>query len=369
MASGTMPPQPSRQGNPANQPQSAVADTLRRPRSGILLANLGSPDSPAIPDVRRYLRQFLMDERVLDIAWWKRFLIVHLFILPFRPARTSEAYRQIWRPDGSPLIAISRQLLEAIQTRMPVPVALAMRYQNPSIESGLGELARQGVSDLLLAPLYPHYASSSFETVVACARTIAAKQFPQMAIRVLPPFYRHPAYIDALVASAKPHLDDTQAHWLLSFHGVPERHLRRSDTTGRHCLVAKDCCTTPHPAHATCYRAQCLATAAAFVQQAGLPPVRFTVAFQSRLGREPWLQPFTDHEIQRLARQGVRDLRILCPSFVTDCLETLEEIGMRGRALFLDNGGQSFSLVPCLNDHPAWIDALERILREAMTAP
>ncbi len=368
MASGTMPPKPSRQGDPADRLQSSVSATLRHPQSGILLVNLGSPDSPAIPDVRRYLRQFLMDERVLDIPWWKRFLIVHLFILPFRPARTSEAYRQIWRSDGAPLVAISRQLLEAIQTRMPIPVALAMRYQNPSIESGLGELARQGVNDLLLAPLYPQFALSSFETVVAHTQAIAARQFPNTAIRVLPPFYRHPAYIDALAASAKPHLDDPQAHWLLSFHGVPERHLRRSDPTGRHCLIARDCCTTPHPAHATCYRAQCLATAAAFVQQAGLPPSRFTVAFQSRLGREPWLQPFTDQEIQRLARQGVRDLRILCPSFVTDCLETLEEIAIRGRALFLDGGGQSFTLVPCLNTHPAWIDALERILREAMSA-
>jgi ferrochelatase len=325
-------------------------------KRGVLLVNLGSPDSPSVADVRRYLREFLMDGRVLDAPWPIRFFVVHALILPFRPRQSAEAYQKIWTPDGSPLVATSRKVMEELQQRARVPVALAMRYQNPSIASALGKLAAQGVEDLLLIPLFPHYAMSSYETAVVRVQEALGQQVPGMRLTVEPPFFDRPDYIEALVASATPQLADGHDHLLFSFHGLPERHLRKSDPTRRHCLHAKDCCAVASRAHATCYRAQCFRTVEAFVKRAGV--TRYSVSFQSRLGREPWLRPYTDHELVRLAQAGVRNLRVICPAFVADCLETLEEIGMRGRELFVNAGGTECRLIPCLNTHPLWIQAL-----------
>jgi len=326
-------------------------------KPGVLLLNLGSPDSASIPDVRRYLREFLMDGRVLDAPWPVRFLVVHALILPFRPRQSAEAYQKIWTREGSPLVATSRQVQQALQGRTGVPVELAMRYRNPSIASAVGKLVAQGVEDLLLIPLFPHYAMSSYETAVVRVQEVLRQQAPGTRLTVEPPFFDRPDYIEALVASATPQVADGSDHLLFSFHGLPERHLRKSDPTGRHCLQAKDCCAVASPAQATCYRAQCLRTVEAFVKRAGV--TRYSVAFQSRLGREPWLRPYTDHELVRLAQTGVRNLRVICPAFVADCLETLEEIGIRGRELFLNAGGTEFRLIPCLNTHPLWIQALE----------
>jgi ferrochelatase len=322
-----------------------------------LLVNLGSPDSPAVSDVRRYLREFLMDGRVLDAAWPIRFLVVHLFILPFRPRRSAEAYESIWLPEGSPLVVTSRRLQVHLQQRVNVPVELAMRYQNPSIESAVRNLVGHGVDDLLLIPLFPHYAMSSYETAVERVREVSARWAPGMRLTVQPPYYEHPDYLDALVSSAAPFLDADSDHLLFSFHGIPERHLRKSDPTRAHCLRRAGCCQTPSPAHATCYRAQCYRTAELFAKRAGWK--RYSVAFQSRLGRDPWLTPYTDQELVRFAREGVSRLRVLCPAFVSDCLETIEEIGIRGRELFLGAGGKDFRLIPCLNEHPRWITALQ----------
>jgi ferrochelatase len=332
---------------------------------GVLLANLGSPDSPSVADVRRYLREFLMDSRVLDAPWPVRFFIVHALILPFRPRQSAEAYGKIWTPDGSPLVVTSRKVQQALQGRVSVPVELAMRYRNPSVESAVGKLAAQGVEDLLLIPLFPQYAMSSYETAVVRVQEVLRQRAPGMRLTVEPPWFNRPDYVEALVASATPHLADGYDHLLFSFHGLPERHLRKSDPTRRHCLQAKDCCAVASPAQATCYRAQCLRTVEAFVKRSGV--TRYSVAFQSRLGREPWLTPYTDHEIVRLAQAGVRSLRVICPAFVADCLETLEEIGMRGRKLFLAAGGPEFRLIPCLNTHPLWLQALENSITRFIT--
>ncbi|MHB8520103.1 MAG: ferrochelatase [Limisphaerales bacterium] len=329
---------------------------------GVLLVNLGSPDSTAVPDVRRYLREFLMDERVIDTPFLSRFIVVNGFILPFRPRKTAEAYAKIWWPEGSPLIAISKRVQAEIQRRVRVPVGLAMRYQNPSIEVGMRSLLHQGVNELLLVPLYPHYAMSSYETVVVKVKEVLARLAPNLALDVLPPFYDEPRYIQALVASAADALQRGYDHLLFSFHGIPERHLRKSDATGRHCLTAENCCTTASPAHQTCYRAQCFRTVDAFVRQANIPNGKYSVAFQSRLGRDPWLKPYTDHELVRFAVEGVQKLLVICPSFVADCLETLEEIGMRGKASFLEAGGRDFEFIPCLNEHPLWLSALETMV-------
>ena len=326
---------------------------------GVLLVNLGSPNSPSVPDVRRYLREFLMDGRVLDVPWLIRFGIVHLAILPTRPKQSAHAYQQIWTPAGSPLIVTSQAVRTELQRRLPIPLELAMRYQNPSIVRALDSLRNQGVTECLVIPLFPHYAMSSYETAVVRVQELQAKIAPQMALRVQPPYYDNPDYVRALVGSAAEYLKQDYDHLLFSFHGIPERHLRKSDPTGAHCLAQPNCCEGENPAHATCYRAQCYKTVAAFVKLAGVK--NYSVSFQSRLGRDPWLKPYTDLELPRLAAAGVKQLLVICPAFVSDCLETIEEIRIRGRAAFIAAGGTDLRQIPCLNDHPLWLDALEKM--------
>jgi len=337
-------------------------------KKGLLLINLGSPDSTSVPDVRKYLREFLMDGRVLDIPWPIRWCVVNLAILPMRPAQSAEAYAQVWTPEGSPLVVSSRNVQQKLQQQVgdDFVVELAMRYQSPSIETAIARLQAKGVTDLLIFPLFPHYAMSSFETAVVRAQEIAARTAPEMKLRVIAPYYDDPDYIAALVASAKPFLQDTYDHLLFSFHGLPERHLRKSDPTGSHCLVKPDCCTTPCEAHKTCYRAQCFATVRAFVEAAGVPADKFSVAFQSRLGRDPWLKPYTDFELTRLAESDVKKMLVMCPAFVSDCLETLEEIAMRGSETFLEAGGTELTLIPCMNENPQWLESLEKIVRRGL---
>ncbi len=332
--------------------------------NGLLLVNLGSPDSTAVADVRAYLREFLMDPRVIDVPTALRAVIVYGFVLPFRPARSAEAYEKIWTTEGSPLVAISSRVQRLVQRRLEFPVELAMRYGNPSIPAAVEKLRAAGVTNLQVFPLFPHYAMSSFETAVERVREVVERNAPEMQLSVIRPYYEAPAYVDALAASARAFLNDPYDHVLFSFHGVPERHLRKTDPTNAHCLEAQNCCETRNPAHSTCYRAHCFATVRAFAAKAGLQPGTYSTAFQSRLGRDEWIKPATDQELVRLAREGKRRLVVLCPSFVADCLETTEEIGIRGRELFLSSGGESFTLVPCLNEHPKWIDAICAMAQE-----
>ena len=335
---------------------------------GILLVNLGSPDSPSVADVRRYLREFLMDARVLDVNWLARFCIVNFAILPSRPKQSAEAYEKIWTKLGSPLVVISRRVQAILAQRVKGPVGLAMRYQHPSIPESVKALVHTGVDDILLIPLFPHYAMSSFETAVERVKEVAGQVAPGMRIQVQPPFFDHPDYINALVASAQEYLQKGYDHLLFSFHGLPERQIRKSDSTGCHCLASANCCEGTHPAHATCYRAQCFKTVAAFVAKAGIPKERYSISFQSRLGRDPWLKPYTDHELPKLAQRGIKKVLVMCPAFVSDCLETLEEIGMRGRETFLEAGGAELTLIPCLNEHPLWIEALEKMCRNFLNS-
>jgi ferrochelatase len=242
---------------------------------GVLLVNLGSPDSTSVGDVRRYLNEFLMDGRVIDTPWPLRRLIVGMILIN-RPRQSAHAYQSIWTPEGSPLIVTSRHVSEKLQERIPVPVELAMRYQNPSIAGALQRLAAQKVNQTFLIPLFPHYAMSSYETAVVRVQQVARKLAPDMKIVVQPPYGDAPDYVAALAASAANHLEAGYDHLLFSFHGVPERHLRRSDPTGRHCLATPDCCETASPAQATCYRAQCFKTVAAFVPAAHVPAGKFS---------------------------------------------------------------------------------------------
>lgn len=331
-------------------------------KRGVLLINLGSPDSPAVPDVKRYLREFLMDGRVIDKPWPVRYALVNWLIIPRRAGASAHAYGTIWTKEGSPLVVTSRNVCKELQKRANAPIELAMRYQNPSIEDAVINLTSQGVTEMLVIPLFPHWAMSSFETAAERAREVAAEHAPQMKVTIAEPFYDDANYIAALVESAKTYLTNRIEHLLFSFHGLPERHLHKADPTGHHPIDRAVCCQTGDPAHKTCYRAHCYETAKAFAREAGLSEGKYSVAFQSRLGREVWMRPYTDVELARLAKSGVKRLAVICPAFVADCLETIEEIGMRGREVFLENGGEEFTLIPCLNEHPLWIRTLEGMI-------
>lgn len=328
----------------------------------ILLVNLGSPDAPTVPALRRYLNEFLMDPRVIDEPWLSRRFIVGMILIN-RPRESAHAYQAVWTPAGSPLIVTSRNVQKLLQARVNAPVELAMRYQQPSIESAVQRLAGQGVTETFLIPLFPHYAMSSYESAVERVREVMRQRMPGMKLVVQPPYGDATDFIAAMVANAAPFLEPDYDHLLFSFHGVPERQIKKSDPTRAHCLTVNDCCHTPSAAHQFCYRHQCFRTAEAFAAAAKLPAGKWSVAFQSRLGKYPWLKPYTDLELERFAKAGVKRLVVLSPAFVADCLETLEELGIRGRRSFLEAGGESFTLVPCLNEHPAWIGVLENMAR------
>ncbi|HTR01047.1 MAG TPA: ferrochelatase [Candidatus Acidoferrum sp.] len=332
----------------------------------VLLVNLGSPDQPDVPSVRRYLDQFLMDPYVIQLPWLLRRLIVSLFVLPKRPARSAHAYQSIWTPQGSPLVVLSMQLLQQVQQQVSLPVAMAMRYGSPSIESELLKLATQpGVNEILLLPLYPHYAESTVLTTVKEAERVIAARGLATKLLIPKPFYDQRDYIRNLVTSAQPWLAGSFDHVLFSYHGLPELHVTKADPTGSHCLQSADCCQRPSPAHATCYRHQVLRTTELFVQATGLRPEQYSVSFQSRLGRAKWLEPYTEQELKALAARGVKNLLVLCPAFVTDCLETLEEIEIQGAATFKAAGGDALTLVPCLNAHPDWVHTVAQWITAA----
>ncbi|HXN82742.1 MAG TPA: ferrochelatase [Myxococcales bacterium] len=336
---------------------------------GVLLINLGTPDAPGSGPVRKYLREFLSDPRVLDINPVSRKLLLEGVILPLRPRKSADAYRKIWTERGSPLLVESLSLVEKVREALgaEVPVELGMRYGNPSIASALGKLSAARVDRLVVAPLYPQYSSaatgSSLEEVYRI--TGALEVVPNLS--VLPPFYSDPGFLDAFARQGEPVLArDRPDHVLFSFHGLPERQVRRTDPTAAHCLQSASCCDRIVDANRDCYRAQCFATARALAQRLGLAQGSFTVCFQSRLGRTPWIKPYTDQVIPELAARGVRRLAVFSPAFVADCLETLEEIGLRARDQFLSLGGESLSLVPSLNASPAWVSALTALLRRQL---
>ncbi len=332
----------------------------------LLLVNLGSPASTAVPDVRRYLNQFLMDPYVIDLPWPLRRLLVSL-ILAKRPAESAHAYASIWWPEGSPLKVLTERLTEAVRAHWNHgPVEYAMRYGEPSIERRLVELAARGVREVTVAPLYPQFADSTTTTAVEQARLAIHRHGLGLRLSVLQPFYDQPEYLDALAESARPYLEQGFDHLLMSYHGLPERHLHKADPSGSHCLKGPDCCQKAQgEVLARCYRAQCYRTSEGFIARVGLKPEQWSVSFQSRLGRAKWIEPYTEARLDELAAQGVKKLLVMCPAFVADCIETLEEIGARGREQFIAAGGEDLVLVPCLNTHEAWVRALTVLCRRA----
>ena len=332
---------------------------------GVLLVNLGSPDSPNPKDVKKYLGEFLMDERVIDVPKWARTLLVKGIILNTRPKASAKAYKKIWWEEGSPLIVLSERLKEKLQKEIDLPLALAMRYGSMSIKKGLKELNDKGVTEVFMIPLYPQFAMATTETILVLADQLQKEFFPKITLESLPPFYNNLEYIKILSESIKSHLRGKDyEHLLFSYHGIPERHIRKSDITKSHCKIDKSCCNTPSEAHAYCYKHQCVEVTRLVGEYLKLEPETFSTSFQSRLGFDPWLRPYTDRTIERLGKEGIKNMAIATPAFVSDCLETLEEIAMEGEEIFHEAGGDNFTTIPCLNDDPQWVSLLVKWIRE-----
>lgn len=354
--------------NPSASPAAAPHQGVKK--RGVLLVNLGSPDAPNVPAVRRYLNEFLMDPEVIDLPWPIRRLLVWLILLT-RPNASAEAYASIWRKGqqpGSPLLHQSEAFTTALRSRLKqsagsatdadaIPVALAMRYGSPSISDGMAQLA--DCDEVFLIAAYPHHADSTRTTTIAAAQKVLGAN---QQLTVMPPFFEAPEYIGALAASIREALPTTYDHLLFSYHGLPERHLIKADPTHSHCLQSHNCCESTsqaaRSAHPTCYRHQVYATTQAVCDVLGIQGDKRSVSFQSRLGRTPWLTPYTDQVLADLPGKGIRHLAVVCPAFVADNLETLEEMGIQGRETFITAGGESFTLIPCMNEHPEWVEVV-----------
>lgn len=333
---------------------------------GVLLVNLGSPDSTETKDVKSYLKEFLMDGRVIDLPKWFRTFLVKGIILNTRPKKSAKAYRKIWWKDGSPLIVLTERLQEKIQKKVSIPVSIAMRYRNPSIHFGLEKLAKKGVNEVLLVPLYPQFAMATTETILVLAEEIRAKYFPEMKFTSLPSFYNHPDYVRVLANSIQEFLKGKDwEHLLFSYHGVPNRHIRKSDITKSHCKMNEKCCFEDSPAHKYCYRHQCEKTTQNVAKYLDLTEGTFSTTFQSRVSiLGSWLRPYTDKTVEAFAKNGTKELAIATPAFVSDCLETLEEIGMEAAEDFEDKGGEKLHVIPCINDRDDWVNVMSRWIDE-----
>lgn len=322
---------------------------------GVLLVNLGSPESPTAKDVKPYLDEFLMDKYVIDVPFLLRALLVRGIILQTRPKKSAAAYAKIWWEEGSPLIVLSKRMHKKVQSLTSLPVALAMRYGTITIKKGLEELRSKGVTEVLLFPLYPQHAMASTTTILVLAEELRLKFFPEMSFTTVPAFYNKPDYIKVLAENIQKQLTGFDYdHLLFSYHGIPKRHIRKTDVTRSHCKIDNICCSLPSSAHEFCYRHQCYETTKKVVEYLQIPPEKYSQTFQSRLAGDKWLTPYTDVEINKMPQRGIKNLAVVTPAFVSDCLETLEEIAMEANHQFKENGGENFFAVPCLNDDPNW---------------
>jgi ferrochelatase len=316
------------------------------PQLGVLLTNLGTPDSPAPRDVRRYLKQFLWDPRVVELPrplWW---LVLNLVILNTRPRRSAKAYAKIWTDEGSPLLVISRKQHAALQQRLDGQsgVALGMCYGSPSIADGLAQLRDAGVQRVLVLPLYPQYSATSTAAIIDAVMAELRHWRAVPELRFINEYHAHPAYIAALADSVRSFQTEhgVPEKLLMSFHGIPQDYADKGDP----------------------YACQCETTAALLAEQLGLESAQWQLGFQSRLGPKDWLKPYTDHVLESLGKSGVKDVQVICPGFSADCLETLEEIAMENRAAFLGAGGTDYRYIPCLNDGPAHIEFLAQLVEQ-----
>ncbi len=329
-------------------------------KKALLLVNLGSPDSCEVRDVKSYLDEFLMDEKVIDIPYLFRYLLVKGIIVPFRSPKSAAKYKSIWTDKGSPLVQITKELTSLVREHMGIPVYMCMRYANPAPGVVLSKIKEEHphLEELVVLPLYPHFAMSSYETALDHVRMAYQRNNYSFRLSVVSPFYNHPDYISALGASIIPYLKSEYDHVLFSYHGIPERHVKKSDPTGSHCLNCENCCELPSKAHDFCYRHQIKETTKRVAEYLHLPVNKHSFSFQSRLGNNKWLKPYTIEFFKDFPLKGIKKLVVVCPAFVSDCLETLEEINMEGRKLFMESGGESFEMVPCLNTNSEWVKTI-----------
>ena len=332
---------------------------------GVLLVNLGSPESPEPKDVKPYLDEFLMDKYVIDVPYLLRALLVRGIILRKRPEESAHAYSKIWTKEGSPLVVISKKVRQKVQDKVDVPIALAMRYGSMTIQKGLQELKEKGVTEVLLFPMYPQYAMASTKTIIVLAEELRKKHFQEMKITYINSFYNKKDYIQNLADSIKKHLEGFEYdHLLFSYHGIPERHIRKTDVTKSHCKMNETCCVNASPAHEFCYRHQCHETTRQVVELLNIPKGNYSQTYQSRLAGDKWLDPYTDIEINKMPEKGIRKLAVVTPAFVADCLETLEEIAMEANHQFKEHGGEEFLAIPCMNDGDEWCGVVANWIKD-----
>lgn len=334
-------------------------------KTGVLIVNLGTPDSPNTPDVRKYLREFLMDGRVIDISYTSRWMLINLIIAPFRAPKSSKIYKELWTEAGSPLKTYGYAVEEMLQKALgkDYVVKLAMRYQSPSIQSSLDELQQLGLSKITVIPFFPQYASASTGSVYEEVMRVLAQWQVVPEVRFVNRFLDHPKFVEGFVRLGKKYLAERDYdHVLFSYHGLPERQILKGDYTGKQCKLGS-CCDTANRHNQFCYRAQCFETTRLLVKELGLAGGTYTTAFQSRLGKTPWIKPYTDDIIKELAGRGVKSVLAFSPSFVSDCLETTIEIGDEYKELFEENGGEHWQLVESLNDSDIWVETLVDLVK------
>lgn len=334
-------------------------------KKGVLLVNLGTPDSPTWGAVYRYLKQFLLDGRVIDFPWLPRNLLVRGIILPFRTSGSTKLYKELWLPEGSPLKVYGERLEAGVKEQLggEYEVELAMRYQSPSIESAIKKLMEKQVSEIIVFPLFPQYASATTGSVHEEVMRIMSKYQTIPNVRMVNSYHDHPEMIKIFADNGRKFNLDEYDHILFSYHGLPKRQLRKGDITGSHCQKSEDCCKTLCHTNQFCYSAQCYATTAALAKELGLPEDRYTTCFQSRLGRDPWAEPYTSDVIEKRAEHGDKNLLVFCPAFVSDCLETTIEISEEYQEEFEELGGEKVQLVPSLNDNPRWVSAVSNYIK------
>lgn len=334
-------------------------------KTGVLLVNLGTPDSTSVADVRKYLREFLMDPRVIDIPWFQRFLLINCIIAPFRAPSSAHGYSQLWTEEGSPLKFYGFKLRDLMRQALgdDYCVSFGMRYQNPSLRSALDELKDEALSELIVVPLYPQYASASTGSTIEKVMDELKRWEVIPTVKFVGQFHDHPLFIKAFATLGREHMKRSQYdHVIFSYHGLPERQILKASCQS-YCKLG-DCCNAYHGKNQYCYRAQCFDTTRLLVRELGLKEGGYTTSFQSRLGKDPWIKPYTDEKIVELAKQGKKRILTFSPAFVADCLETTVEIGMEYQKLFMDNGGQHWQLVESLNVRPEWVECLKELIKE-----
>lgn len=333
-----------------------------KPTTGVLLINVGTPDSPAVGDVRKYLSQFLNDPRVIDIPWIARKLLVNAIIVPFRAPKSAKLYKQMWTADGSPLLTHSRNFGNKLQEALgsDYMVEIAMRYQSPSIESALEKLRKANLKKIIVLPMYPHYASSSTGTCIERVMEITSKWWVIPEMVFVNQFYDMPGYVDSFVARANQFDLSTFDHILFSYHGLPVRQVDKVYDEGL--CADHDCELGVTDKNKFCYKATCYETTKQIAAKLNLNPSQYTVAFQSRLDQK-WLEPFSDKIVEQKAKEGIKRMLVFSPAFIADCLETLIEIGVEYQEIFHEHGGDKIQLVPSLNDHPFWVASVADLIR------